>query len=183
MEHLRDLVIGEDADFLLVSRVVSPFIRRFDGGLALFNGSGQLAVEVWSVSDLSVGGLFLRCGRASGRRERRSLRGRNEYRGRKEKLGVYRVQIWESEMRILAGRIGDRDQDAVETGEGEHDVLGKFLGGINTGQGQALANGCGVSIGRREERYHLQTRGEPFPVATGAPGRCQTGTVGGGCGK
>jgi hypothetical protein len=150
MEHLRDLVIGEDADFLLVGRVVSPFIRRFDGGLALFNGSGQLAVEVRSIADLSVGGLFLRRGRASGRREIRSLRGRNEYRGRKEKVGAHRVQIWESEMGILAGKIGDRGQDAVETGEGERDVLGKFLGGIDTGQGQALENRCGVSVGRQE---------------------------------
>jgi hypothetical protein len=133
--RVRGLVGGKGTDFLLVGRIVGPFLGSLDGSLALFNGSGQLAVEVWSVSDLSVGGLFLRCGRASGRREIRSLNRRNEYRGRKEKLGVYRVQIWESEMRILAGRIGDCGQEAVETGKGDRDVLGKFLGGINTGQG------------------------------------------------
>jgi hypothetical protein len=137
-EHLRDLVIGEDTDFLLVGRVVSLFIRRFDGGLALFDRHSQLTVEVGSIAELRVSWRLLRCGRASGRREIRSLKDRNEYRGRKEKVGAYCVQIWESEM---GGKIGDRDQDTVETGKGECDVLGKFLGGIDTGQGQALKKG------------------------------------------
>jgi hypothetical protein len=60
---VRDLVSGKGTDFLLVGRVVDPFLRSLDGGLALFNRSGQLAVEVGSIAELGISGLFLRRGR------------------------------------------------------------------------------------------------------------------------
>jgi hypothetical protein len=94
-------------DFLLVGRVVDPFLRSLDGGLALFEGSGQLAVEVGGVAELGVGGWFLRRRRTSVRCEIRLLRDWNEHGGRKEKVGTYRVQIREREMGVLVRELSE----------------------------------------------------------------------------
>jgi hypothetical protein len=79
MKHVRDLVIGEGKDFLLVGRVMSLFLRSLDGSLALFDGIGQLVVEMRSISELSIGGLLLRCRRTSSGGEIRSLGGWNKH--------------------------------------------------------------------------------------------------------
>jgi hypothetical protein len=104
---VRDLVGGKGTDFLLVGRVVDPFLRSLDGGLALFEGSGQLAVEVGSVAELGVGSRFLRRRRTSVRCEIRPLQDWNEHDGRKEKVGTYRVQIREREMGVLVRELSE----------------------------------------------------------------------------
>jgi hypothetical protein len=79
-EYVRDLVGRKGTNRLLIGRIMGPFLGSLDRSLALLDGIGQLAVEMRSVSKLVISCLFLRHGRASGRREIRSLRGRSEYR-------------------------------------------------------------------------------------------------------
>jgi hypothetical protein len=92
-----------------------------------------LAVEVGGVPELGVGGWFLRRRRTSVRCEIRPLRDWNEHGRRKEKVGTYRIQIREREMGVLVREVGESGQNTVETGEGERNVLGQFLSGIDTG--------------------------------------------------
>jgi hypothetical protein len=48
-------------------------------------------------------------------------------------MGAYRIQIREREMGVLVREVGESGQDAVEAGEGERNVLGQFLSGVDTG--------------------------------------------------
>jgi hypothetical protein len=89
-KRVRDLVGGKGTDLLLVGRIVGPFLGGLDGSLALFDGTGQLAIEMRSVAKLVISCPFLGCGRASVRGEvRRLRRKRNEYGWRRGEVYGY----------------------------------------------------------------------------------------------
>jgi hypothetical protein len=65
---------------------------------------------------------------------------------RGKKMGTHRVQIRKVKESVLVRGLSERDHDVFKSGEGERNILGQLLGGVDTGQGPVLENESGISI-------------------------------------